>query len=139
MILGQPGTDRYRYRLGLAFLCAGVLFLLWAWGSWLFRASAQAQDHAPRLALESRSDGALSKEPPHGAAGGNRAKFLRASPLFLLVGLLLVLTFLLGSLAAVRLIRRYRLRVEATRRGPSAYEDVWSMHKIPPRDEELDD
>ena len=73
------------------------------------------------------------------AAGGNRAKFLRASPLFLLVGLLLVLTFLLGSLAAVRLIRRYRLRVEATRRGPSAYEDVWSMHKIPPRDEELDD
>ena len=29
--------ERYRVRNGLVFLVAGVLLLLWAWGSWLYR------------------------------------------------------------------------------------------------------
>lgn len=51
--------------------------------------------------------------------------------LVVLVGLILVLLFFLGSFVLARSARRYRQFCERRRAVPTSSEDVWSMHKLP--------
>ncbi len=42
MTLGTHGADSFRFRAALVFLVGGLLLMLWAWGSWVYRTSASA-------------------------------------------------------------------------------------------------
>ena len=119
MILGEPGSERYRSRLGLLMLVIGIVLLLWAWSSWLYRASVptKVDGHAEILV-----------EPT-----AQRMLALRSSPLFLMVFFVLILAFFVGSYVVVRMIRRYRDTVLRNRAAPTDAQDVWRMHR-PPRD-----
>ena len=43
IILGKPGSEQHRSRLGFILLALGLLLMLWAWGSWIFRESVPAK------------------------------------------------------------------------------------------------
>lgn len=125
MILGQPGSEQYRTRLGLFMLVVGIILLLWTWSSWVYRAGvpAKVEGHATELATESASQ---------------RIQMLRSSPLFLMVFFVLILAFLVGSFVVVRTIRRYKEALARQQSAPTASDDVWSMPR-PLRDaEEVD-
>ena len=125
MLLGEPGTEQHRTRLGLMMLCIGIILLLWTWGSWIYRASVpvKVEGHATDMVAE------------HSA---QRVLALRTSPLFLMVFFVLILAFLVGSFVVVRMIRRYRAALEHERPTPTASEDVWSMQRVPRDADEID-
>ncbi|MGB2987914.1 MAG: hypothetical protein WBE26_18755 [Phycisphaerae bacterium] len=118
MTARMPGSEHNRTRNAVICLAIGFLLVLWAWGSWSYRTS-----------VAHRESVAVRVEPSEHAP--DRAKIVRALPLFLLVALLLVLVFLLGSYVLVRATRRYRQSVNRRRAAPSPIEDVWAMHKLP--------
>ena len=126
MSVGTPGSDQHRTRLGLPFLVLGTILMLWAWGSWIYRASNPLE-----------TAGATSEHLP--APSTKTVRAVRISPLILVVGLVLVLLFFFGSYAIVRAARRYRDLVGRKRPPPTPSDDVWTMHKLQdrPDDEEL--
>lgn len=112
------GTDQHRTRIALTFLIIGLLFVLFAWANWIYRTST-AHEESAAVRVE-----AGERLPPS-------TKVVRSLPLFLLVGLLLVLVFLVGSYVIVRSGRRYRAMMGRQRAAPSSMEDVWAMHQAP--------
>jgi hypothetical protein len=50
MTVGSPRSDQSRSRVALVFLVAGVMLLLWSWGSWVYRTSASARRDAVAIA-----------------------------------------------------------------------------------------
>ena len=132
MMLGDPGTERHRTRIGLLVLAVGFLLVLWAWGSWLYRvapgANAQTNVRAHRdVDANARME---SKDPVR------TEKVTRTLPLFLVVTVVLVLVCLFGGYVLLRAARRYRAAVVRKRAPPSDARDLWAMHKLPP---ELED
>jgi hypothetical protein len=120
MIPGLSDSDPKRLRAGLVFLVMGVLLMLWAWGSWLFRsATADTPGAADK-------GGALP--------AGETVQAVQAGPAVLLLVLFLVLVFLFASYAIVRSSRRFRELIFRKRPPPTASDDVWAMHKPPPHD-----
>lgn len=114
-----------RTRTGVSCFVAGVLLLLWAWGSWIYRTSVTGSELAAAQAEP------LDRTP-------EATEVVRALPLFLLVGLLLVLAFLAGSYVLVRSSRRYRKHrwqsgrlTQHSGSATSQMDDVWAMHKLP--------
>ncbi|MBI1824834.1 MAG: hypothetical protein HY287_17225 [Planctomycetes bacterium] len=120
MILGERGSEQYRTRLGLLMLVVGILLLTWASGSWLYRTN-----------VPSAIDGASMERSLDRATTHMMA--VRSSPFFLMVALLLLTAFLVGSIIIVRTIRSYRDSVLRKPSEPTTHQDVWSMHR-PPRD-----
>jgi len=123
MTLGMRGSDHYRKRLGLPLLVIGIILMLWAWGSWIYRASIPVVREA-----------ATVQDIP--APSPDTIRAVRLSPLVLLVGLLLVLLVLFGSHALIRAARRYRALAERKRPPPTPADDVWAMNKLRNRDDE---
>ncbi len=123
MNLGKPGSEQHRTRVGLLFLAIGVVLVLWAWGSWVYRASA------PVEAAGSPIQNVSAPSP-------DTVRAVQLSPLILLVGLLLLLLFLFGSHAMVRAARRYRELAARKRPPPTASDDVWAMNKLRHREDE---
>ena len=122
MTSGTPAHEQNRTRLGLVFLVVGIVLVLWAWGSWIFRASVPAE-----------TGGALAE---HAAANPDVVRAVRLSPLVLLVGLLLILLVLFGSYTLIRAMRRHRAIADRKRPSPTASDDVWTMHKLRGPDDE---
>ena len=52
MTAGSLRSDQSRMRMALVFLVAGVMLLLWSWGSWVYRTSASARQAAVAMAPE---------------------------------------------------------------------------------------
>lgn len=117
MIFGgqEQETEQRRTTMGLAFLVIGLVLLMWAWGSWIYRTSTAAK---PIVV------GRMAEAPDE------TEKAVRIAPGMLVGGVLLVVVFLAASFVFVRASRRYRQSL--TRRGspPSENTDVWSMHKL---------
>ncbi len=123
MTSGAPGSEPNRTRMGLVFLVVGIVLVMWAWGSWIYRASVPAE-----------TAGALSERVTAGNPDVVRAA--RLSPLVLLVGLLLVLVVLFGSYTLVRAMRRHRALADRKRPPPTAADDAWAMNKLRNPDDE---
>jgi len=123
MTLNLRGSDQHRMRLGLPLLVIGLILMLWAWGSWIYRASIPVE-----------TGGVVVQEVPAPSPDAIRAA--RLSPLVLLVGLLLVLLVLFGSHALIRAARRYRALANRKRPPPTAADDVWAMNKLRNREDE---
>jgi len=126
MTSGTSGSEQNRTRMGLVFLVVGVVLVMWAWGSWIYRASVPAE-----------TAGTLAEHVA--AANPAVVRAARLSPLVLLVGLLLVLVVLFGSYTLIRAIRRHRALADRKRPPPTPADDAWAMNKLrnPPDDEEL--
>ena len=117
MIFGGQDQDieQRRTTLGLAFLVLGLVLLMWAWGSWIYRTSTRAQP----IAVDRASDDADEK-----------AKAVRIAPGMLLGGVLLFVVFLAATFVFVRSSRRYRMSLGRRGAQPSDTTDIWSMHKL---------
>lgn len=66
----------------------------------------------------------------------DRAKLAPALSLFVVVGVILLLIFVLATYVLVRAVRRYRRALDRARATPTAAEDVWAMHKVPDQSED---
>lgn len=128
----QLPADSNRFRFGIAFLAAGIVLVLWAWGSWIYRATGTTEGASSILSLDS------SDEPlPGETADLDQAEFAKTLPVFLMFGFVLVIIFLVFSYLLVRITRRYRAGIFRKRAPPTDTKDVWSMHKIPKDDDYL--
>lgn len=134
-MLGARGTEQHRIRAGILFLSFGIILLVWAWGSWIYRTSATGAGTVGSEAVPAPLDGA-----PGGSAEGARnpdaTGVAKALPTFLGVGFLLVVVFFIGSFVIVRTLRKYREDLERKSPPPTDSEDVWSMHRISEQDDE---
>lgn len=117
MIFGGADREQHRIKIGLVFLVVGVLLVLWAWGSWIYRTSTRTEGVV--VAVDATPD-----------APAEKVKAVRAAPTVLLSVALVVLTFLVASYALVRASRRYRMTLEKRANAPTDTRDVWSMHKL---------
>lgn len=133
MMLGQPESEHRRSRVALAFLVVGVLLLLWAWVSWVFRVSVP-DGGGPAIRESSLS--LLPAALAAGAGGVDPEKSLGRASLMLMTLLLLLIVGAFGAYAAVIAVRRQRELMEHKRAAPTANADVWAMHRLP--DEDLD-
>ncbi len=116
MIFGHSDREQHRIKLGLAFLVIGVVLVLWAWGSWIFRATTRAESSvvAAKSTIESSPE---------------KLKVVRAAPSVLLTVGIVVLIFLVSSYVFVRASRRYRLGLIRKAPAPTDTTDVWAMNK----------
>ena len=137
MILGTPGSEQFRYRVGWLFLAFGVALVLVAWGSWIYRVSMRGESEisVPELDTESTlGDAGRNSLGDEGIPTMARQAAVGLLPLWLMSTLLLLLSFLFGSYAITRASRRYRAAAERQRASPTASEDAWSMYKLPDDD-----
>jgi len=134
-MIGDPGSEHHRTRVGFLFLAAGVLLLIWAWGSWFYRAS-----HPPESTVVSADlDDELGAAPRRRGRGPEPDKLAQALPAFLAVGVVLVLVFLFGAFAITRFSRRYREVLGHKRAPPSDASDVWARHRVPEYQDDEDE
>ena len=135
MILGQPGTDQYRIRVGALFAAVGVVMILSAWGMWLVRDS----DLMKAEAIAQSGGGIVTPSTTGASDHPDRIQAARALPTLLLFLFFVVLTILVGSLVIVRAIRRHRAAVDHVQPEATDSSDVWSQHRVPEYDDEDDD
>lgn len=118
MMMGGPeSSDQNRLRIGLAVLVSGVLLMLWAWGSWAYRLSAELPD--------AQVGSKVLAEPT-----GEQLHAASAMRWFLVVAFVVALVGLFGSYILLRISRRYRDAASRSPAAPTTYQDVWSMHKV---------
>lgn len=117
MIFGGQDQDleQRRTALGLAFLVLGLMLLMWAWGSWMYRTSTRSKP----ITVERSSEVDEDSE-----------KAARMAPEMLIGGIVIVVVFLVGSLVFVRASRRYRKSLKRRPGEPTDTTDVWAMHKL---------
>jgi hypothetical protein len=117
MIFGgqEEDTPQRRTTMGLAFLVLGLVLLMWAWGSWIYRTSTAAKPIAVGRTADTPEE---------------TVKAVRIAPGMLAGGVLLVVVFLAASFVFVRASRRYRQSLGRRAAPPSDTSDVWSMHKL---------
>jgi len=111
----EPSSGgEFRLRTGLVMLVLGVLLVIWAWGSWIYRTSVEASPgHSPVTAA-----GEVEPDPT--------APF-RALARLLLYTLALAIVVLFGSYGIVRWMRRSSTVRTQIPNLPTHNEDVWSM------------
>lgn len=117
MIFGgqEQESEQRRTTMGLGFLVVGLILLMWAWGSWIYRTSTAAKPLVVGRAAETADE---------------TEKAVRIAPGMLVGGVLLVVVFLAASFVFVRASRRYRQSLVRRGSPPSDTTDVWSMHKL---------
>jgi hypothetical protein len=126
-MLGQPESEHHRFRVGLMFLIIGVLLLLWAWGSWLFRTAVPGESTPARESSIAILPAALAADP----ASIDPEQGLARASLLLMTLLLLLIVGSFGAYAAVIAVRRHRELMRHKRAAPTANADVWAMHRLP--------
>ncbi len=117
MPFGESEQDAQQKRttMGLGFLVLGLILMMWAWGSWIYRTSTTARPQIIGRSAETTEE---------------TEKAIRIAPSMLAGGVLLVVVFLAATFVFVRSSRRYRQSL--TRRGaaPTSASDVWSTHRL---------
>ena len=121
--------DPARTRLGIIVLVIGLLMVFWAWGSWVYRVSADPSSAAMIVQTAETEDGAPTAD---------QIKAASAMKLLLIVGFILFLAVLLGTFIMVRSARRYREAASRARAAPTAATDAWAMHRLPESDGDPD-
>lgn len=119
MAADSLGSDQRRIRRGILVLVGGVLLVLWAWGSWIYRSSAEAE------ALAATNAGARDSVNPT-----DLGQPVSALGTLLVYVLILVAVVLIGSLVLGRSIRRYFGHTRRTRSGQTPAGDIWSQHHL---------
>lgn len=114
--------DTGRVRTALVLTLLGAVLLIWASLHWFYRTAA-----APDVPE------ATDLANPRGVSTIEAARSLS---LLLVVGLILALAVLFGGYAIVRSSRRFRNRLDSTKK-PTHTDDVWARHK--PRSIDLDE
>lgn len=107
-------SPQNRTTIGLAFLVVGLILLMWAWGSWIYRTSKAA----PPLAVKSSN------------ASEESVRAVGIAPGMIVGGVLLFVVFLAASFVLVRASRRYRQGLLRKSAAPTDSSDVWAMHKV---------
>jgi hypothetical protein len=139
-MLGQPNSEQHRFRLGILFLVIGLVLVLWAWGSWVYRMSVP--EEPDRSGRESRisvmgppASAAIAPIEPLGkrpvARLGESPRAPSLVPLTTMTIVLLLVLFFFGTLAVVVGTQRWRAMADRKRAVPTPNEDVWAMHKLP--------
>lgn len=121
MPFGTSGSDGKRIVAGFAFLVFGLLLVLWAWGSFVIRATSSE-------IVGAQASSEVTGFTPEQAAAVN------AVPWFLMVAFVLILTFITASVVLVRAARRHRAAADDGHRTPTRSQDVWAMHRLPEDD-----
>ncbi len=117
MTLGSPGPDRNHATAALVFLVVGILLLVWAWGSWVYRTSVSAT--SPIVA---EAAGRQEKPDPVGEDAMFRP--------WLIVGAVLVPVILFGCYVLVRSTRRSTKAGGREEVRPSSMVDVSAAHGL---------
>ncbi len=117
MIFGGTEREQHRVKYGVLFLVVGVVLMLWAWGSWIYRTSKT-------------SEGASLAGDLGAQTLGETEKAVRLAPSVLLGVALVILVFFVASYVFVRASRRYRMSLERRTAAPTDSRDVWSTHKL---------
>jgi len=117
MTLGSPVTDRNRATAALVFLVVGILLLVWAWGSWVYRTSVSAT--SPIVA---EAAGRQEKPDPVGEDAMFRPS--------LIVGAVLVAVILFGGYVLVRSTRRSTKPGGRQEARPSSMVDASAAHRL---------
>ncbi len=122
-----PSSDgSARARVGYVVLGLGMMLVLWAWGSWIYRASSP-----PRANVTTQVEGAPDSATQKRLRDEDVPKAVKTLPFFLMSGFVLVLVFLFGSWALARALRQYRYALQRKKPAPTDARDVWAMHKLP--------
>jgi heme/copper-type cytochrome/quinol oxidase subunit 2 len=106
--------EQRRTTMGLAFLVLGLVLLMWAWGSWIYRTSNAAKPIVVG----------------HAETPEEKVKTVAIAPGMLVGGVILFVVFLAASFVFVRASRRYRQSLSRRGSPPTDTTDVWSMHKL---------
>ena len=111
-------SEGRRIITGLVFLLLGILLVLWAWGFWVIRTTSN------EVVATTAGTEPTELTPEQTTAVG-------VLPWVLMIALVLILVFIITSAALVRATRRYREAAARRHSTPTAYEDVWSMQRLP--------
>ncbi len=145
-----PRIDRNRIQASTISIAVGMLSTLGVWDGWHPAFAGRSAGLLPvgpaSQAVKSRpgrSGAQVAHLRPAAAAGGgryvaqavDRDNAAGALSLFLLVGVVLGLVFLLGSIVLVRNASRQRAASKQQRSPPTSAGDVWAMHKPPEEDD----
>jgi len=118
MPLSPSGPEQNRLMAAIVLLIVGLLLLLWAWGSWVYRTSPPETTTTAFLANVS-------------GLGAEQAQAAGAITWSIMVALLLVLSFVVASMIMLRAARRIRAAGARRRSMPTPSADVWAMHRLP--------
>lgn len=124
---GPP--DQKRFRSGIVFLVMGVVLVLWAWGSWIYRSSGTST-------IQSSINRSQNYDPDlnAGADYPDQHEVAKTLPTFIMFGFILFVVFLVAIFILVRTTRRYLAASARKRAPPTNTQDIWSTHKLPDDD-----
>lgn len=141
MAQSRSEDDQRRNRTALIVFLAGVLLVLWAFGTLVYRTSIQRPEHiehpeqSTRSPVESAS--ASAGRVPPGLSSKN-VKATSATAMMFLLALALLMLFIMGSYILIRGSRRYQQWVGQKRSSSTPSEDLWAIHRTPALDDEDD-
>jgi len=128
MSLGTSGSEPRRVTAAASFLVLGVLLMLWAWGSWVYRANVKRQEAAAARVATAPD---VATTPVASDPDENRERAIRTIPFALMIVILVLLVVLIGFVLISRGARRYFATLNRKRPSPTATQDVWSQHQLP--------
>lgn len=118
MSLFGADSEATRMRFGLLALVIGVMLIVWAGGSWMYRTTVSARPVSSADQINSSTE----TDPATPVAGLAR---------LLLLGGLVLTVVLIGSFVLSRAARRYFGRQRLQRLRPTDAADAWSLGDRP--------
>lgn len=106
--------DQKRWRIGLAILVLGVVFVLWAWGSWAYRISREEPDDVIV---------GFTQHPDPTAGQVESVSHLQGLPVY--IGLL-VITVFVGGYVAMLMAQKNRNKKDQMRNDRKAVGGRWA-------------
>lgn len=127
--------ERGRNRRALIVFLVGMVFVIWAWLNLVVRVMYRASE-VPIESVAHEAEVDPDAPPPDLPPTREEGRlFARAAAPLLVVGLLLVIVFLVGTYVLVRSSRRFLESTRRERAAPSNTDDVWATHKVPDYDD----
>ncbi len=121
--------DQNRFRFGIVILVMGIILVLWAWGSWIYRSSSTAP---PGSSINRSFEYDENLEEVNARSEyPDQTQVAKTLPTMLLYGFILFMVVLAATFILVRATRRYLAAAAHKRAPPTETSDVWSTHKLP--------